>query len=183
MNVQSCVWSSLAALCVLITTASCGARLAALYRGPDLVTFADRGGDCALRALHFEEGNREWILSEFELDLEARLSSWAAAPRVAARASMAIGFLFAALSFRTILDENISAEDANGALLKGVLLAVAPVLWGMVGLAGALTTDRLARARVHALRRAGARLEALMCASVAGLSAHELGVTLDARVP
>jgi hypothetical protein len=167
----------LAACSVGLTSAACVARLAALYRGPDLVVLVDDGGERALAALvpAADRGHpRAGLLSEVELDLEARLLAWAAAPRVAARVSTAAGFLFAALAFRTILDVDAPVDGASGAVLTGLLQALAPMLWGMVGLATALAADRLARARVKELRRAYARLAGLMCVAGAPLVRHEL---------
>ncbi len=149
------------------------------------MVLVDAGGERALAALvpAADQGNpRAWLLSEVELDLEARLVGWAAAPRVAARASTAAGFLFAALAFRTILDVEGPAEGASGAVLAGVLQALAPMLWGMLGLATALAADRLARARAKELRRASARLAGLMCVARLPLVSHELVENCDDRV-
>ncbi len=166
---QSYVWSALAASCVALTTGSCIARLQVLYRDRDIATIAASGGAAAFRVLASENANLDDLRSEFELDLEARLGSWAAAPRVAARISMAIGVLFAALSLRTVLNGDVSAADeATTTLVDGVLQSVAPMLWGIVGLSAALTTDRIARARAAELRRAGAQLVGLMYARDGG---------------
>lgn len=166
MGFPSYVWPALSACTVALTTASCVARLAALYRGPDIVVLVD-GGGASLRALRLDSGDPTLLLSEFELDLEAQLGSWAAAPRVTARVSMAVGVLFAALSLRTVLDGASSSEEGT-ALVEGVMQAIAPMVWGIVGLGVALTTDRLARARTQELRRAAAQIVGLMCVPRAG---------------
>jgi hypothetical protein len=182
---QGYILSVLAACCVALAVAPCVARLAALYEGPDPLGLLEHGGERALRALlpaADQDSRLAWVLSEAELDLEARLLHWAAAPRVAARVSVAAGFLFAALSFRTILDAEAPVDADGGALLAGVCYAAAPMLWGMAGLATALAADHHARVRAKELRRASALLAGLMCVPGAPLVRHELAENRGDRV-